>query len=126
VLWVWLHLIVAGLLLAGIVWLTVWVRRQASTPPVGRRAAWLLGLFSLQLLLGLATWVTNYGYPAWFTNYLLALEYTVVAEGRLQAVTTTAHVGVGSLALVTALTLTLWLFRFSSPRTAAARSSRTR
>jgi len=159
VLWVWLHLIVAGLLLAGIVTLLFLVRRQSAVvesgsvaepkrseagtdSPAGtaaresivqsdvrrirRRAAWLLGLFSLQVVLGLATWVTNYGYPAWFTNYLMALQYTVVAEGRLQAVTTTAHVGVGSLALVSALTLTLWLFRSMSHAPSGSRPLRTR
>ena len=160
VLWVWLHLIVAGLLLVGIITLVLLVRRQLGAAveqgsvaepkrreagpdsPAGtaaresivqsdvrrirRRAGWLLGLFSLQVVLGLATWVTNYGYPAWFTDYLMALQYTVVAEGRLQAVTTTGHVGVGSLALVSALTLTSWLFRSLSHAPSGSRRVRTR
>jgi cytochrome c oxidase assembly protein subunit 15 len=114
-LWVWLHLIVAGLVLVGVIAMVVLTRRRAADQPaVPRRAQLLLWLFLIQLGLGAATWLTNYGWPAWFTNYVWALEYTVVAEGRLQALTTTAHVAVGSLCLITALSLTLWsqhLFR---------------
>lgn len=113
-LWTWSHLIVAGLVLISLVWLAVAVLRQTGQEPLlARRAKLLLGLIVIQVLLGLGTWVVNFGFPAWFLDYFWDVEYTVVAEGRLQALVTTAHVGVGSLCLVAALSLTLWLLRFS-------------
>ncbi|HYW81495.1 MAG TPA: COX15/CtaA family protein, partial [Thermoguttaceae bacterium] len=111
-LWVWLKLMLAGLTLATLVWLVVFVRRQLRDETALRRRATLLAsLFFVQLILGAATWVTNYEWPAWFTNYVWAVEYRVVAEGRLQVIFTTAHTAVGSLVLVAALSLTIWSFR---------------
>lgn len=115
-LWVWLHLIVAGLVLLGTVWLLILAHGRFRGESMILRRAWLLAvLFSLQILLGAGTWVTNYGFPAWFTNYIWALGYTVVAEGPLQAVTTALHVAVGSLNLVTGLSLVLWSRRVLRP-----------
>jgi len=112
--WTWIHLIVAGLVLVGILGLTVAViRRPGHEPLLTRRATILLWLIVVQVLLGLATWVVNFGFPAWFLDYFWDIDYTVVAEGRLQALVTTAHMGVGSLCLVAVSSLTLWLLRFS-------------
>lgn len=108
-LWVWLHLIVAGLVLIAVIWMSVFARRRLrESPQLARRAQLLLVLFLLQLFLGAATWVTNFGWPAWFTTYLWPIDYTVIAESRLQVLSTTAHVAVGSLCLIAALSLTLW------------------
>lgn len=112
VLWVWLHLIVAGLALLWIV--AAWwfgSRRLAEVPMLRRRGLLLLGLIVVQVTLGLATWVVNFGFPAWFTDWIWELHYTVVAEGPLQALVTTAHVAFGSLALVSAVSLWLWTNR---------------
>ena len=127
--WVWLKLIAAGLISVGVVWLLVRVlrrpiggtqcRRQrgtlccptewAGTPGmIAGRAKLLAVLFFLQLVLGAGTWVTNFGLPVWFKDYVWAMEYTVVAVGWLQVLTTTAHAAVGSLNLVTALSLAIW------------------
>jgi len=95
--------------LAAVVWLLVFcARRLQQQPVILRRARGLVVLFFLQLVLGAATWVTNYGWPAWFTDYILPLQYTVVAEGRWQVITTTLHAAVGSLNLATALSAVLW------------------
>jgi len=111
-LWVWLKLILAGLTGAVLVWLLVFVRRRLrDESTLFRRTALLASLFFVQLVLGAATWVTNYEWPAWFSNYIWAFEYRVVAEGRLQVFVTTAHTAVGSLILVAALTLAVWSFR---------------
>jgi cytochrome c oxidase assembly protein subunit 15 len=108
-LWVWLHLIVAGLVLLGVIGAATFAsRRLADQPKLAGRARLLLALFLVQLFLGVATWLTNYGWPAWFTTYIWPIEYTVVAESRLQALSTTAHVAVGSLCLIAALSLVLW------------------
>ena len=114
-LWLWLHLIVAGLIELGAIWLLVLVRSSRGNAPIVMRRAWLLlALVLTQVILGAATWVTNFGWPAWFTDWIWAVDYTVVSEGRLQAVTTTLHVAVGALSLATALSLTWWARRFES------------
>ncbi len=109
---VWLHLITAGLLLAAIVSLAVAVFRRARGQRVlVRRAGILLGLYVLQVILGCATWITKYNWPPWFTDYIWPFRYTVESGGAVQAVTVTAHVAVGSLCLVAALSLSLWMLR---------------
>jgi cytochrome c oxidase assembly protein subunit 15 len=111
-LWVWLHVLGALAIAAGVTWLVTAVWRNATGQPQLRRRAVLLAvLLAGQFLLGIVTWITKYGWPAWISNTMGSLEYTVVAGGRLQATTTTAHLGLGSLALVTALSLTLWMYR---------------
>ena len=106
----------ASLVLAGILWLR-WavIRRSAGFPLVCRRVNWLLILFLLQLLLGTGTWLVHYGIPVWFAEYVRPVDYTVVTLGRLQGLTTTLHVAMGSLSLVTSLSLSLWLHRLLSP-----------
>jgi cytochrome c oxidase assembly protein subunit 15 len=110
-LWVWLHLIVAGgvLLGAAVVWVVT--KRLRTHARLVCRARLLAALVTVQILLGLATWVVRYGIPAWFADYVWELAYTVQANSPLQAVVVTAHVAVGSLALVTALSLRLWAVR---------------
>jgi cytochrome c oxidase assembly protein subunit 15 len=108
-LWVWLKLIVAALIAIGVVWLLRYVFRHTRGEAMVVRPSGLLAvLFLLQLVLGVTAWVLNYGWPMWFKDYVWPLEYTVVAEGGLQVVTTTVHAAVGSLNLVVALSLWLW------------------
>ncbi len=112
-LWIWLHLVTAGVALVGVIWICISARRLGAedAPTLTRRVRLMAILFLLQLILGAATWVTNYGWPRWFTEYILALEYTIVAEGVWQVIVTTAHVAVGSLNLAAAVSLVLWLGR---------------
>jgi cytochrome c oxidase assembly protein subunit 15 len=108
-LWVWLKLIGAGLIAAGVAWLLVDVSGNlAGETTIVRRARLLAVLFAIQLLLGAAVWVTKYGWPGWFSDYFWSIDYTVVAEGRLQVIIRTTHVAVGSLSLAAALSLALW------------------
>lgn len=111
-LWVWLKLIVAGLIAVLVVATIIYVsRRMPAEAMIVRRTRLLAALLLLQLVLGGAVWVTNYGWPGWFTDYIWAVKYTVVQEGRLQVLVTTAHTAMGSLNLVASLGLTLWSFR---------------
>ena len=92
------------------------VIRRLGDRPMLVRWAWLLAaLFLVRLILGVTTWVTMYGWPRWFVNYFLTIEYTVVAEGRLQTLATTTHVAVGALNLLAASSLALWSFRLRRP-----------
>ena len=111
-LWVWLHVLNAIGIAAGLVWLICMVRRRANHERLLAWRAALLGLvFVVQCVLGIATWVVKYGWPGWFTTYVWSLQYTVVSGARLPSHLTTAHVACGSLLLVTSLSLTLWTRR---------------
>lgn len=118
-LFVWLHLIVAGLALAAIVALA-WSAGKTLSSSLSygrflRRRSWLLaGLFLVQSLLGGATWVTKYGWPAWFREWIYTFDYTVDAGGRWRALAITAHVAVGSLCLATLLSIIWWSLRATS------------
>ena len=86
-------------------------QQQPGSPIVARRAKWFAAIVSVQLLLAAVTWIANYGWPAWFTRGVWPLESSVMAQGRLLVLVTTAHAAIGSLTLVAALSLTLWLTR---------------
>jgi cytochrome c oxidase assembly protein subunit 15 len=91
------HLVVAGILVFAISSLAMMHRASLDWL---RRPSWgLLALVVLQVLLGAASWVVNYGWPVWFENSAVAASFTVQAKGQLQADVTTAHVATGSLIL---------------------------
>lgn len=107
-LWVWIHLINAGLLVVLLAWLWIEGRRLEDVPVVAHRILLLAWLYSIQLGLGALTWVARYGWPQWAAQYLWPLDYTVVTGGPLQAVAISAHVSIGALCLVTSLSVALW------------------
>ena len=119
--WIYLHLIVAGLSLACVVRLLLLVLAEFRDHRLLVRRTWLLlALFAAQLTPGGLAWVTKYGWPAWFHDYVWPVEYTVEASGRLRGLVITAHVGAGSLVLVTALSMALWSLRLLRAAPAAA------
>jgi len=119
VFWVWMKVIGATVVYAAVVAQCISIaRRLGDVRGVLRRAQLLTVLASVQVLLGIGTWITNYGIPGWFRNYIWTVSYTVTAEGPLQAWTTTAHTAVGSLTLVASLSLTLWSYRLIAPEIA--------
>ncbi len=114
VLWVWLHLIAAGALVAMVVAVAVMIRRrQAEQSRLRLGARWLAVLVLVQLALGATVWVTHFGWPVWFTDLVRPWDYTVVAEGRIQVLASTTHVAVGSLCLAIALSLAIWSRRLA-------------
>jgi cytochrome c oxidase assembly protein subunit 15 len=83
-----------------------------GTPPSARSAlrrlaVALCGLVTLQIVLGVGSWVVKYGVPGWVSNFGIATGYTVTAETMGQAITVTGHVATGSLVLATCLTIAL-------------------
>jgi cytochrome c oxidase assembly protein subunit 15 len=114
-LWVWLHVLLAiGLIVPAVV-LRSLARRlgrddsePVAQPMVALRAGWFLALYPVQIALGLAAWITHYNWPQWFARSVSDIDYTIISGGRLQGVLTTAHVAVGSLMLVTALSMVWW------------------
>jgi cytochrome c oxidase assembly protein subunit 15 len=104
---VFLHLIGAFALLTTAAYLTARVRFGGQLW-LRRPAVWLVTLIALQIMLGGATWVVNYGWPAWLGDYpwaaglLVGSEGALSAQGPLRSNITTAHVAFGTLILGTA------------------------
>jgi len=118
-LWIWSTVILAGVISIGVLGLLVYVlRRLGDKPILVRRVELLAGLLAVQIILGIAAWVTNFGWPAWFRNYIYTFDYTIAAKGPLQVLSTTAHVAFGSLSLAVSVVVTLWSFRLLGANTA--------
>jgi cytochrome c oxidase assembly protein subunit 15 len=64
-----------------------------------------LFLVSVQLALGVGTWVVKYGWPEWFSNWDFAAHYLVSAKSHSQSMTVTAHVATGALILASSVLL---------------------
>lgn len=78
------------------------------------RPAWTLAVLTLiQVTLGAATWVLNYGWPAWCDRFPWTEGFLVQRESFTQASVTTAHVAMGSLMLALAFTVALRSLRLS-------------
>ncbi len=109
-----MHLALALVLLAHVTVLVVRTVHHRRDQPALVRPAMLLGvLMTVQVGLGLATWVVKYGSPAWLADWGWAAGYTVAADSMLQAMTVTAHVATGSLILAVALVLALRCWRLA-------------
>jgi heme a synthase len=108
---VWVKIIIAGLLLAAMLYLLVQIIGKLREEKVLiRRAVILAALYFVQLLLAGGAWITNFGWPKWFTGHFVTMDYTVEQVSRLQIWLTTAHAAVGSLNFVAALSLTMWSY----------------
>ncbi len=96
-------------------------RQHAAQPRLRRGADWLAVLVGVQLLLGVGTWLVNYGWPSFLPRVELAERLTVVRGSTGQALITTAHVACGSLIVALAASLAAWTHRLvCEPRGSAA------
>jgi heme a synthase len=123
------HLLVAVVVT---VHLLLWFRRAAGHRPFGSHLKWpargLAALIVVQVGLGLATWVVNYGWPIWLQSFEFAASFRIQAGGMLQSLVVTGHVANGSLLLATSTTLATRqsrLLRDASPAVAAKHSATT-
>lgn len=99
----WMHLLIAAMLLALAVLSVV---RSLSLRAAGYRAlglaSVLLLLVGIQLTLGSATYITKYAFPTWLQGYGFAASYVVQEKSLAQSLVATAHVATGSLILFVA------------------------
>jgi heme a synthase len=95
------HILVAGLVTIGVLWLLVRVLSQFSSEPRLKRAVFLLsGLLVLQVFLGIG-------------SYLMLLSARNAPQPLPAVVAvTTIHVAVGALVLASSLLLTLKIYRY--------------
>lgn len=107
------HLIFAAVV--ALLTLIVARRAVASTNPIGLRrgGGFAIGIVTLQLLLGLATWLTKYGTPVWLRALHPASSHATLADGWLQSHLVTAHQATGSLLLVTLVYIAMWAWRYA-------------
>ncbi len=108
------HLGVAAALLVHVGLLAAEVlRTQRAERSLVRPTTALVALVLVEIGLGAGTWVLKYGWPSWFDGFGFAAGYTIVADSRQQAWTTTAHVATGSLILAASLLVALRSVRFA-------------
>lgn len=109
-----LHLFMAAMVVLHAFLLLIRVRGSGYADAWLTWPTWrLAALVVAQIGLGCGTWVLKYGWPAWLSDYPWAAGYVVTRESLLQASITTAHVAIGSLILVTSLTVALRSWRLS-------------
>ncbi len=111
------HTVASHVLLAFVIWVVsaiLWLRiRRCGEMTLSRLGVVLLGLVSIQILLGLATWVVNYGFPM-FQDYGYPARYLVHAKSFWGSFVVCGHVATGSLILATAVLLWIrsWRVRY--------------
>jgi cytochrome c oxidase assembly protein subunit 15 len=111
------HLFLAAVLTLHIIALIWLVKRRAKlVKPLAGLATTLGLLITLQLLLGMATWVAKFAVPAWASGWIAHANVTIADGGWLQTHIITAHVAVGSLLLATSLALALYAQRLLTAR----------
>ncbi|TWT73886.1 COX15/CtaA family protein [Allorhodopirellula solitaria] len=96
-------------------WLLAWVvwgvMRGCGDLTLSRPAAGLVCFVALQLLLGVGTWIVNYGYPAIMDSFPGSSSYRLASKNMLDAWIVTGHVATGSLILAVSTLLAVRLRR---------------
>ena len=97
------HTLAMHLLMAGMVWLlaaaTAMALRRCGDLSLSRPALILIALVSLQVALGIGTWVVKYGFPEILGWVPGAVGYVVRPKGWGSSLLITSHVATGSLIL---------------------------
>jgi len=106
--------VLTAFLLWGATWISWWRMRRCGDLTLSRPAGALICFVGLQILLGIGTWVTNYGYPSFLHSLPQANSYLLQSKNMLDAWIVTGHVAVGSLILATATLLLVRTWRRQS------------
>ncbi len=109
------HLLGAMLLAVHVVLLAIAaVRGKPKLWSLNHGPVLLALLVAMQLVLGVSTWVVNFGWPAWFDSFAFAANYTILAAGFWPAIIITSHVAMGSLILALAVLACVNAWRLQS------------
>jgi heme a synthase len=118
------HLFVAAALWAHIILLAIRSRRTCLQEGwIMRPVTGLSIAIVVQIVLGLATWVTKYGFPVWLNNYDFAAAFRPTADAPWQISIATAHVAIGSMILGTSLLIAMRSRRLVAHGDTALKSS---
>jgi len=80
--------------------LLTWGRlRRCGDLTLSRPTGWLVGFMSLQIALGIGTWVVHYGFPVFLNWVPGAAGFLVRSKGFADSLVVTSHVATGSLIL---------------------------
>jgi cytochrome c oxidase assembly protein subunit 15 len=110
-----LHVMTAFFLwfLTAVAWLGL---RRCGDLTLSRPGASLIGLVGVQILLGLGTWVVNYGWPSFLQWIPGTAGYLLRSKGFADSIIVTAHVAVGSLILAVSTLILVRLLRVRDRR----------
>ena len=100
------HVITAFLLwiFTAVAWFKI---RRCGDLTLSRPAGLLIGLVAVQIVLGVGTWVVNYGWPSILAWVPGSAGFLVRAKGFSDSIIVTSHVATGSLIL--AVSVVLWI-----------------
>ncbi len=114
-----MHVMTASILWAvtAVAWLGL---RRCGDLTLSRPAVGLVGLVGLQIALGIAAWVVNYGWPSILEWVPGSADFLIRAKGFSDAIIVTGHVATGSLILAVSAMLTARVWRERSKRRAAS------
>ncbi len=121
------HLFLAAVLTLHIALLAALVLTRArQVRPLGRLAWMLAGLVTIQLVLGMATWIEKYAVPSWASGWVSHSNVVIQDGGWLQTHIITAHVATGSAMLGATIALALYAHRLLMGTTALRQVGKTR
>lgn len=101
-----------GILFPAVAFVNVCISQKCESSWL-RRSSWmLLGVASLQVALGLGTWVLKYGFAA--------IGYVAVADSTQQVIVRTVHMVWGVITLMTSVVHTVKVFRVAAVSPSAA------
>jgi cytochrome c oxidase assembly protein subunit 15 len=117
-----LHVAIAFFLwiLTVAVWLGL---RRCGDLTLSRPGAALIGLVGFQILLGVGTWVVNYGWPSFLGWVPGATGYLLVSKGFMDSIVVTAHAATGALILAVSTLVLVRLLRVRDRRSRARLAS---
>lgn len=98
-------------LLWGLTLVSYWRMRRCGDLTLSRPAGALICFVGVQIALGLATWVVNYGYPRMLGALPGADSYLLQSKDVMDAWIVTGHVATGSLILAVSALLLVRLLR---------------
>ena len=88
-----------------------WRMRRCGDLTLSRPAAGLICFVGIQILLGIGTWIVNYGYPTFLKSFPGGDSYLLRSKGLIDAWIVTGHVATGSLILAVSTLLAVRLWR---------------
>ncbi|MCC9656018.1 cytochrome oxidase assembly protein [Rhodopirellula sp. JC737] len=109
------HIVKTHITIAFVLWavsgLSYWRMRRCGDLTLSRPAGALICFVAVQIGLGVATWIVNYGYPRILASFAASDSYLLHSKNVLDAWIVTGHVATGSLILAVSSLLLVRLLR---------------